>query len=87
MRWLRRAADQGDAPAQANVGVMYNFGQGVRQDYVAAHMWMNLAASRASGDEQKTFSQWRDEVASKMTSQQVAERTACPRVETEHLPK
>jgi len=32
-------AEQGDANAQFNLGVMYDEGLGVIQDYVRAHMW------------------------------------------------
>tara|TARA_B110000238_G_scaffold119590_1_gene129588 strand:+ start:726 stop:968 length:243 start_codon:yes stop_codon:yes gene_type:complete len=32
-------AEQDQAPAQGNLGVMYEFGNGVFQDYVIAHMW------------------------------------------------
>ena len=46
--WFRKAADQGNAPAQAALGVMYAHGQGVPQDYVQAHMWLDLSASRAT---------------------------------------
>ena len=36
--WFRKAAGQGNAPAQAALGVMY----------VQAHMWLDLSASRAT---------------------------------------
>ena len=32
--------------SQAQLGVMYFKGQGVAQDYVYAHMWLNLAAAQ-----------------------------------------
>ena len=38
-------AEQGDADAQSNLGFMYDNGEGVPQDYVRAHMWVNLGAS------------------------------------------
>ena len=63
------AAEQGFAPAQSNLGVMYLNGQGVSQDYVLAHMWFNLAASGGYTDAQK----WRDSIAAKMTPSQIAE--------------
>jgi hypothetical protein len=52
---------------------MYYEGQGVAQDYVEAYMWLNLAASRASGDKQTKFAAEQDRVAKKMNSQQIAE--------------
>ena len=33
------------------LGVMYDDGEGVPQDYVQAHMWCNLAASRRTGED------------------------------------
>jgi TPR repeat protein len=39
MRWLRPAADQGNAPAQVNIGRLYYHGWGVAQDYRAAMSW------------------------------------------------
>ena len=44
------AAAQGLASAQDNLGSMYYTGRGVPQDYVQAHVWYNLAASRLSGE-------------------------------------
>ena len=46
--WFRKAADQGYAPAQDDLSWMYVEVEGVPQDYVLAHMWANLAASRAT---------------------------------------
>ena len=45
MRWYRLAADQSDADAQNNLGVMYGTGQGVIEDDKEAHMWFNIAQS------------------------------------------
>jgi hypothetical protein len=45
----------------------------VPQDYAEAHMWYNLAVSRASGDDQKKYAEARDIVAEIMTPQQIAE--------------
>jgi uncharacterized protein len=72
-RWYRRAADQGYASAQYNLGIAYGMGEGMPQDYAEAHMWLNLAASRASGDEQTKYANARNQVAEKMTSQQIAD--------------
>ena len=46
MRWYRLAADQGYAYAQYNLGVMYENGQGVPQDYAEAVRWYRLAADQ-----------------------------------------
>lgn len=44
--WYRKAAEQGDALAQHNLGVRYYLGHGVPQDYARAYMWINLAAAQ-----------------------------------------
>ncbi len=59
---------------QHNLGVMYQNGQGVTQDYVQAHMWYNLAASRMpAGDERDGAVKNRDLVEKRMAPAQVAE--------------
>jgi len=50
----RLAAEQGDADAQYNLGVMYQKGKGVVQDYVVAHMYFNVAGF---GGEQSAMQQ------------------------------
>ncbi len=75
-KWYRLAADQGNADAQNNLGIMYVKGEGVPQDYVEAHKWFNLAVSRYPASEaqkRNTSVQNRDLVAAKMTPQQIAE--------------
>ena len=49
--WRRKAADQGDAKAQYDLGVMYFSGEGVLQDYAEAIRWYQKSASQgyASG--------------------------------------
>ncbi len=44
--WYRKAADQGYAPAQFNLGVMFATGQGVPQDYGQAIGWYRKAADQ-----------------------------------------
>jgi TPR repeat protein len=44
--WFRKAAEQGYAFAQSNLGALYRDGRGVTQDYVRAHMWFSLAAAQ-----------------------------------------
>ena len=67
-------AEQGDADAQFNLGVMYQKGRGVPQDYVQAHMWSNLAASRLSpGSDRDMAVKNRDIIAVIMTPAQLAE--------------
>jgi len=48
---------------------MYGNGQGVPQDYVQAHMWLNLAAAKGDVDAAKN----RDLLAMQMTPDQIDE--------------
>jgi len=71
--WLRVAAEQGEAQAQYNLGVMYEGGSGVREDYTKAHMWLNLSGSRATGNLRVRAAAGRDTIALRMTRGQLAE--------------
>jgi TPR repeat protein len=71
-KWCRKAAEQGHAGAQYELGQAYYNGQGLSQDYVQAYMWTDLAASVSTGN-QREYASARDEVAAKMTPQQIAE--------------
>ena len=62
-------AQQGNTGAQLTLGAMYYKGEGVPQDYVNAHMWINLAATQGNLTARKT----RDIVAKLMTASQIAE--------------
>jgi uncharacterized protein len=76
LNWYRSAAEQGDADAQSTLGLMYFTGRGVLQDYVEAHKWFNLAASRYSTSDIRSRDQAiqdRQSVAAKMTPEQIAE--------------
>lgn len=68
-RFYRQAADQGHAEAQNTLGHMYASGTGLPNDFVAAHMWFNLAS--AKGFEGAAAS--REEVAKRMTPDQITE--------------
>lgn len=46
LRLLRQLADQGYAPAQNNLGMMYATGQGAPQDYAAATVLLRNAADQ-----------------------------------------
>jgi len=52
LRLMRPLAEQGYAKVQYNLGVLYEKGQGVPQDYKEAMKWFRLAAEQdnASGD-------------------------------------
>ena len=44
-KWYRKAAEQGDPPAQCSLGVMYYNGEGVEKDVVNAYAWHEIAGS------------------------------------------
>ena len=44
--WYRKAAEQGHALAQFNLGVMYSRGQGFERDRKLASFWITKAAQR-----------------------------------------
>jgi len=48
LRTWRPLADQGDADAQYNLGIMYDNGQGVPKDDVQAVKWYRLAADQGN---------------------------------------
>ena len=67
LREWKPLAEQGNADAQNNLGVIYNNGWGVMLDFVRAHMWFNIAASSGNTNASKN----RDIVAKRMTSNQI----------------
>ena len=46
VKWYRKAAEQGYASAQHNLGVCYANGEGVTQDDVEAVKWFRRAAEQ-----------------------------------------
>ena len=52
---VRQAAEQGDATAQFNLGVMYAKGEGVPQDDAEAVQWYRLAAEQGHAEAQGTL--------------------------------
>ena len=52
IRWYKLAVEQGNAEAQNNLGVMYENGQCVAQDYKEAVRWFKLAAEQGNAQAQ-----------------------------------
>ena len=52
--WYRRAAEQGDALGQNNLGVMYRDGRGVGQDAAEAVRWLRRAAEQGEAQGQSS---------------------------------
>ena len=55
MAFYRLAAKQGYAPAQYNLGIMYDKGEGVPQNYEEAMKWFHLAAKQGNPEAQKVL--------------------------------
>jgi hypothetical protein len=69
VKWYRKAAEQGNAVAQNNLGAMYARGDGVPKDLVQAHAWQNIAGAAGLKQAKEAL-----EILEKlMTSEQTAE--------------
>ena len=68
LREWQAAAHAGDTKAMLALGRLYRQGLGAPQDYVQAHLWFNLAASRGESEAVTE----RDALAARMTPEQVA---------------
>ena len=72
--WYCRAAEQGHASAQVSLGALYaDGGSGVPQNLVEGHTWLNLAASRLTGEQREEAVTARDRVAERMTPADLSE--------------
>src|SRR5947209_11491591 len=52
LKLLQPLADQGNAEAQTDIGLMYENGEGVVKDYAEAMKWFRMAADRGNTDAQ-----------------------------------
>jgi TPR repeat protein len=52
---IQKAAEQGDASAQFNYGLLYHFGSGVLQDYTEARKWYLKAAEQGHAKAQSNL--------------------------------
>lgn len=75
----RPLAEQGNAGAQTLLGLIYDNGYGVPQDFVQAHMWWNLTAAQGVDEGRQA----RDRITEKMTPDQIAEAQRLAREWTE----
>ena len=69
VKWYRRSAEQGRAISLGSLGAMYYTGNGVQQDDAKAYMFFNLAAAKGVEDTEK----YREQIAERMTKEQIAE--------------
>lgn len=66
---FKTLANHNDADAQYMLGYMYALGEGVTQDYIEAHKWLNIAASQGKDG----ASEARDRVAGRMSGSQTTQ--------------
>ena len=83
-KWFRKAAHQGHASSQFNLGLHFQYGVGgVRQDYVYAYAWYNIAAANG-----KTMAQKQKlKRAKKMTPDQITKAEELSKEMTTKNPK
>jgi TPR repeat protein len=72
LQLLRPLAERGNAQAQNSLGAMYYEGEGVAENFVRSHMWLNIAAAQGDPD----AARMRDIVSKGMTAQQLTEAQA-----------
>jgi TPR repeat protein len=72
VKWYRKAADQGHAKAQSNLGVMYYNGDGVPENHVRAYVWLSMAKTQGYESAKKAV----ETVKNLMTKQQIAQAQA-----------
>jgi hypothetical protein len=71
-KWFRRAADQGLAYAQLNLGLMHAAGRGVPQDNVEAVKWIELSVfGLPPGAARSDAARALKDVAEKMTDEEL----------------
>ena len=73
-KWCCEAGNRGDIDAQRNLAHIYRIGDGVPQNYVLSHFWLNVAASQAkTTEDQQWAAEQRDRLAENMTAEQIAD--------------
>ena len=55
VKWLRKAAEQGNASGQSFLGYMYQYGYGVSQDYAEAVKWYRKSAEQGNASGQNNL--------------------------------
>ena len=58
VNWYRKAAEQGHAQAQANLGWMFQYGLGVSKNRAEAINWYRKAAEQGDEDAISQLKEW-----------------------------
>ncbi len=74
LKLLLPLGEKGDVHAQWYLGLMFDMGKGVPQDFVEAHKWFNLVSKRSADKYKHDMAiKYRNSVAALMTPAQIAE--------------
>ena len=88
LRWYRRAAEQGEVEAQANLGSLLLAGTIVAPDYAQAHKWLRTAADQGDVKAQLNLARsYRHGLESTRTIQRPSLGTAWPPTRVTRSPK
>ena len=71
--WYRISAELGDPYAEASLGLLYQFGKGVKPDLVQALMWYEIAIARVIPADRDSVIDLRNDIVTAMTAAQIAE--------------
>ena len=71
--WYRLSAQQGDPFAEASLGLLFQFGKGVKKDAVQALMWYEVALARSNAGDRASIAELRDDIVGGMTAAQISE--------------
>jgi hypothetical protein len=72
VNWFRKAADQGHALAQYNLGSRYANGEGVPENSIRAYVWWSMAKTQGHTDATENL----EILKPQMTKQQIADGQA-----------
>lgn len=84
--WMKASAEQGFIYAAARLGDCFQFGWGTTVDYLEAYKWYSLAASSGPRDFISYASKKRDEIASRLNSQELLEAQRRAKVQAQMIP-
>ena len=74
VKWYKKAAEQGHADAQAGLGLIsWEYGNGIVEDKVQAYAWLNIATTHPQSLGGEMARESKEELAEKMTKEQIAE--------------
>jgi TPR repeat protein len=69
VKWYRKAAEQGDAKAQNNLGSRYAQGEGVPENSIKAYVWWSMGKTQGQESAKENL----DILKPQMTKQQIAQ--------------